>query len=638
QTCAPVATITGIITVFPIESITPTVPANSTQTTCYGVDITPIVLTIVGSNTFASVITPPGLPSGMQFNFAPDADGMGGVATISGSPDTVITTQTVYIFTVTTGPVGNTSICTDDTEIITITVDPQDAIVFSGADTADLNQTVCEGNNINEIIFDVGGGATNVDVTFEAGLGFTPAANVAINRPGDPVGRVRIFGAPAAAVANPKAYTYSVVTTNPNSCLVTQSIGGTITVFPPVVIANWLANLTVNNPACNGSNGSAVVAPAAITGGITAQAQTDLIVIDNSFILGNVITLTIETKPFAYIVQGVDAAGNYTSVPAASIRNMSKAEIATEIAALVNAALPAGSDFATATANIGGNGQIGLVAKTPGIPYVHTITLSVGASGSIVSDTNTQANQTLNYAYYWRETDPVGTPVSTLNTLDPTTYVDTDLTLNVSNIVSNKYYILSVVSNGCQTDSPVVTLTAPTILGLTITTICDAEITALATGGTGTYVYKIYNSAGTEIGRSDPTNGNHTFTDGDDNGIPSIAGSINISGGFTYEIGVEDVNQCTLNNNNSTVAIITPRSLEIDSSDTNVDGVPDTITVVQPTCGANNGQITLDTGGFTITGGSAGNTGDYSNLTFAWVGSNSTSFNTQDISNLSPAD
>ena len=52
QTCAPAATITGTITVFPIESITPAVPANSTQTTCYGVDITPIVLTIVGEQYF----------------------------------------------------------------------------------------------------------------------------------------------------------------------------------------------------------------------------------------------------------------------------------------------------------------------------------------------------------------------------------------------------------------------------------------------------------------------------------------------------------------------------------------------------------------------------------------------------------
>ena len=59
-----------------------------------------------------------------------------------------------------------------------------------------------------------------------------------------------------------------------------------------------------------------MVAPAAITGGITAQAQMDMITISNTLVLGDTITLTIETKPFAYTVQGVDLAGNYTSTPA----------------------------------------------------------------------------------------------------------------------------------------------------------------------------------------------------------------------------------------------------------------------------------------------------------------------------------
>ena len=82
------------------------------------------------------------------------------------------------------------------------------------------------------------------------------------------------------------------------------------------------------------------------------------------------------------------------------------------------------------------------------------------------------------------------------------------------------------------------------------------------------------------------------------------------------------MNNCSLGGNNSTVTVRTPRGLSIDNSDTNTDGIPDSITVTQATCGNNNGSIVLDTGGFTITGGSAGNTGDYTNLTFAWVSSN----------------
>ena len=52
----------------------------------------------------------------------------------------------------------------------------------------------------------------------------------------------------------------------------------------------------------------------------------------------------------------------------------------------------------------------------------------------------------------------------------------------------------------------------------------------------------------------------------------------------------------------------------------------------------NDGSILLDNGGFTITGGSAGNIGDYSNLTFLWTRSGGGTFNTPNISGLSPAD
>ena len=42
-------------------------------------------------------------------------------------------------------------------------------------------------------------------------------------------------------------------------------IGGTITVFPPIVTVTWAANHTVNDPLCDGDPGSIVVSPSAIT-------------------------------------------------------------------------------------------------------------------------------------------------------------------------------------------------------------------------------------------------------------------------------------------------------------------------------------------------------------------------------------
>ena len=146
-------------------------------------------------------------------------------------------------------------------------------------------------------------------------------------------------------------------------------------------------------------------------------------------------------------------------------------------------------------------------------------------------------------------------------------------------------------------------------------------------GGTGQLTYILYNSTGTEIGRSPATFGTHTFSDGDNN--LAGGGTINITPGFQYQIGINDANGCSLNGNDSTVQVNTPIALVIDETK---------ITVTNPGCNANDGSIQLDNGGFTITGGSAGNTGDYSNLTFLWTRSGGGTFNTQDIFNLTPAD
>ena len=641
NTCLPEVTLNGSITVLPEESLTHNAATGAlTQDVCYGADITPIEIVVVGANTFASVVTPANLPSGVNFDFVADADTMGGVLTISGSPDAVINTPTSYTFTVTTGAVGNTSVCTDDTQIITLNVNPQSSIAFTGPNTLLLNQSVCGGTDIQEIQYTIGGGATDITVNFPAGLGFTRAANVRVNDPSDPANSVVIYGAPSVVAAE-TTFPYTITTVNQFTCLPEVTLGGSITVFPPISYNNFIANTTVNDPLCDGDSGSIVVDPSAITGGVTAQAQQTQVEIDNNSSVGDQITFNIQGETFTYTVQGFDnGLGSYTNFPALGDRPLSRAEILPIIANLIND--PAtGSRYATATPNSPTAGIMTLIAETPGIPFTTAITFSVGSTGSLVSNANTVANQTLSYAYYWRRAQPGSNPgvaLTTLDVNDPSTYVGTGLTLNVPTVNATESYMLTTISNGCDADSPVVALTAPPALALTINSICDTEIIATASGGTAPFTYVLRDSSGTEIGRSNPTNGNHIFTDGDSNNIPGVPGSVNITPGFEYEVGVLDNNNCSLGGNNSTVTVRTPRGLSIDNSDTNSDGIPDSITVTQPTCGNDNGSIVLDTGGFTITGGSAGNTGDYSNLIFAWVSSNGNSYNTQDISGLSPGD
>ena len=641
NTCLPEVTLNGSITVLPEESLTHNAATGTlTQDVCYGADITPIEIVVVGANTFASVVTPANLPSGVNFDFVADADTMGGVLTISGSPDAVINTPTTYTFTVTTGAVGNTSVCADDTEVITLNVNPQSSIAFTGPNTLLLNQSVCGGNDIQEIQYTIGGGATDITVNFPAGLGFTRAANVRVNDPSDPANSVVIYGAPSVVAAE-TTFPYTITTVNQFTCLPEVTLGGTLTVFPPISYNNFIANTTINDPLCDGDSGSIVVDPSAITGGVTAQAQQTQVEIDNNSSVGDQITFDIQGETFTYTVQGFDnGLGTYTNFPALGDRPLSRAEILPIIANLINDPTT-GSRYATATPNSPTAGIMTLVAETPGIPFTTAVSYSPGSTGNLVSNANTVANQTLSYAYYWRRAQPGSNPgvaLTTLDVNDPSTYVGTGLTLNIPTVNATESYMLTTISNGCDADSPVVALTAPPALALTINSICDTEIIATASGGTAPFTYVLRDSSGTEIGRSNPTNGNHTFTDGDSNNIPGVPGSVNITPGFEYEVGVLDVNNCSLGGNNSTVTVRTPRGLSIDNSDTNTDGIPDSITVTQPTCGNNNGSIVLNTGGFTITGGSAGNTGDYSNLIFAWVSSNGNSYNTQDISGLSPGD
>ena len=376
------------------------------------------------------------------------------------------------------------------------------------------------------------------DVTFSsspAGLGFTRAANVSVN-----ANSVQIFGT-APTVGVETTYTYSISTVNPNSCTPSVTLGGSITVFPPVQYNNWAGNHTVNDPLCSDDGGSIVVNAAAVSGGFVAVKQQSRVEIDNQFGVGNIITINVGPQSFDYTVQGVDnATGNLSNDPAIYDRAQSKSEIITEIVGLINDAT-SGSTLVTAVGNSPSVGIVTLIAKTSGIGFTVTSSKQPAASPGTITITTPVANQSLTYGYYWRQTDAIGTPVSTLDTSDPTTYVDTGLTLNLNSVTGSEYYMLTTVSNNCQADSPFVTITAPDPLALSITTICDTEITANGSGGTGQLTYILYNSGGTEIGRSPATFGSHTFSDGDANNLPG-GGSISIDPGFRYNIGINDAN------------------------------------------------------------------------------------------------
>ena len=134
--------ITGVITVRPEESLTVSATSGALiQQVCYAEGIDPIIIDVVGDNTYGSIVNPANLPTGLNFDFVEDTDNMGGVITITGSPTAAIAGNdpVTYTFTITTdGP--NTSPCSGATETVRITVVPSSTLSYTGADPSTPNQ------------------------------------------------------------------------------------------------------------------------------------------------------------------------------------------------------------------------------------------------------------------------------------------------------------------------------------------------------------------------------------------------------------------------------------------------------------------------------------------------------------------
>ena len=230
-----------------------------------------------------------------------------------------------------------------------------------------------------------------------------------------------------------------------------------------------------------------------------------------------------------------------------------------------------------------------LISKNAGFGFNLSVSKAPLASPGTITNATIVANQTNTYSYEWFQTDAAGNLTSPLP-------IDNDLTLGNLSVSGTKYYILRTTSNGCSIDSPVVQITGPTAVTLAVDSVCSTAIDVTASGGSPViapnYIYQIYSNNGVLLAESDETSGPYTFENGD----PGVSGPLTISGGNVYQIGVKDSNQCTNGYPaNVLVDVTTPSSLTID--ETQID-------VQQADCNGN-GSITIDSPGFTITGGSA---------------------------------
>jgi len=191
------------VTVDANHIITLNAGSNDNQTVCINTAIAPIVYTLSGGATGATVT---GLPPGVT------ALVTGNTLTISGTPST--TAASPYTYSVLT--TGNTCVIADTTGVIT--VEPDHTIMLTSA-TSTTDQSVCVNSAINNITYDLGGGASGVTITgLPSGVTYSVTGNT-----------LTISGTPNSTVGGP-AFAYSIVTTG-NSCI-TAAASGTIDVNP----------------------------------------------------------------------------------------------------------------------------------------------------------------------------------------------------------------------------------------------------------------------------------------------------------------------------------------------------------------------------------------------------------------------
>ena len=164
-------TSTVTLTLDPAHSISLTsTDSTQNQTICDNSALTPITFDIGGgAGNYVISWDPAGGPAGMNVN----GSILGKTITLQGTPNTDVTTTTVYTYTVST--TGNLNSCSEASETGSITVNPNDLITYDGT-SGSRNQTVCSGSEITPIKYQLGGGATGATV-----LGLLPGLVYSVN-------------------------------------------------------------------------------------------------------------------------------------------------------------------------------------------------------------------------------------------------------------------------------------------------------------------------------------------------------------------------------------------------------------------------------------------------------------------------
>ena len=246
--CTPELVLTGSIEINPIDtlSLTSTTTSNN-QSVCIGDqdnpltagtdNFVPIVYQLGGGATNATVV---GLPLGL--NYTVNASN---TLTISGSVN-ASATPTLYNYLITTN--GD---CTNVTANGSIDVSALPTLTLTSSATS-ANQTglnnVCDGTEIETIVYQLGGGATNFDFSWTGTLSNTIATS-GLTFTNSGTTEFVIAGTPTTAVTQTSIFEYQIATMGSN-CIPEIVLTGRIQIEPNQTIDLISAAATENQVIC----------------------------------------------------------------------------------------------------------------------------------------------------------------------------------------------------------------------------------------------------------------------------------------------------------------------------------------------------------------------------------------------------
>jgi gliding motility-associated-like protein len=478
---------TVVVTVDPNATIALTSGAGTNiQLVCVNTTITTITYSVSGGGTNA---TATGLPAGLTGTYA------GATFTISGTP----TVTGTFNYTVTT-----TGTCAQTSTSGTITVNP-DAVITLTSGATSASQTLCTGNAIANITYNVTGGGTGATATgLPAGVTGSFSSGV-----------FTISGTPSVN----GTFNYTVNTTG--TCA-QVSATGTITINPDAVITLASTAATTAQTICEGTPITNI--SYSISGGGTGATVTGLPAGVTGTYAGGTFTISGTPTVDGLFNYTVNTTGTCLQVAASGTISIDQNAVIALTSAPGTTAqvLCQGSTIADITYAISGGGTGGTVTGLPsglagtfafGVftisgtptvsgPFSYTVNttgtcLQTNATGSITI--NPLQNASFSYpASSFCQSAANPTPTITGVAGGNFTFSPGGLTINsatgaitLSTSTINTYTITYTTPGPCpNSSSAVVSIsTNPTATASATTTVCSGESINFTSSGGGTYTW-----------------------------------------------------------------------------------------------------------------------------------------------------